>query len=294
MVTPRTGPSRAALLRNAWALLIFLGAVAGRAALGASATISSPETAPSTQHSTESPAATTPAEAESGTTETTTVQTLPAEASSPEPGEPTPRREVPDYRQLEPEPTSAGDVLIWVPRVLLIPAYLVTEYALRVPVGAAATEAERSNWPARSTTSSPSHRITREASSRPSRSTPGFGPASASTSGGTTPSWPATPSVPTRRGVARTGSGPRSATATGSRRRRHRLPGRMAASSRPGLLRDRLGDAGHLPLALRHRPGRGAPRLHPCSPTRAARRGPATDSPHRLPRLELLRRSFAR
>ncbi|HEY1908671.1 MAG TPA: BamA/TamA family outer membrane protein [Myxococcaceae bacterium] len=57
-----------------------------------------------------------------------------------------PRREVPNYRQLDPVPTTAGDVLIWVPRVVLLPGYLVTEYALRVPVGAFSTASEKGNW----------------------------------------------------------------------------------------------------------------------------------------------------
>jgi hypothetical protein len=39
--------------------------------------------------------------------------------TKPAPAEPPPRRDVPNYRQLDPEPTTAGDLLIWVPRVVL-------------------------------------------------------------------------------------------------------------------------------------------------------------------------------
>jgi hypothetical protein len=139
-VRPRIGLSRTAASRNAWAFLLLVGFVWGPSVLGATPTSFSPENASSTQQPTESPDTTSPAAAEPGTPG-------PAEAPGSAPAEATPRREVPDYRQLEPEPTTVGDVLIWVPRVILVPAYLVTEYTLRVPVGAAATEAERSNWP---------------------------------------------------------------------------------------------------------------------------------------------------
>jgi len=56
-------------------------------------------------------------------------------------------RKPPDYRGQEPPPTTVGDVLIWVPRVILLPAYLVTEYVVRAPVEAAATSAEKNHWP---------------------------------------------------------------------------------------------------------------------------------------------------
>jgi hypothetical protein len=58
-----------------------------------------------------------------------------------------PRRQVPDYEGRGPEPTTAGDVLIWVPRVILLPPYLVMQYLIRVPVGAGATYAELHDWP---------------------------------------------------------------------------------------------------------------------------------------------------
>ena len=75
----------------------------------------------------------------------------PAEAPAPEgaaqaSSEPPPRREVPDYRGQAPPAPTPGEVLIWVPRVILLPAYLVTQYVIRVPIGAAATAAEKGNW----------------------------------------------------------------------------------------------------------------------------------------------------
>jgi hypothetical protein len=57
------------------------------------------------------------------------------------------KREVPDYDGRAPEGTSAGDVALWVPRVLLFPLYLVSEYGVRVPLGALITHAERHRWP---------------------------------------------------------------------------------------------------------------------------------------------------
>jgi hypothetical protein len=42
------------------------------------------------------------------------------------------RRKIPDYDGREPEPSTPGDVAIWVPRVVLAPPYLVWEYALRL------------------------------------------------------------------------------------------------------------------------------------------------------------------
>jgi hypothetical protein len=56
-------------------------------------------------------------------------------------------RKPPDYRGQQPPPTTAGDVLIWIPRVILLPAYLVTEYVVRAPVSAVATSAEKDKWP---------------------------------------------------------------------------------------------------------------------------------------------------
>jgi hypothetical protein len=58
-----------------------------------------------------------------------------------------PKRPVPDYDGRGPAPMTLGDALIWVPRTLLLPAYLVTEYAIRAPLGAADTYVEQNHWP---------------------------------------------------------------------------------------------------------------------------------------------------
>jgi hypothetical protein len=54
---------------------------------------------------------------------------------------------VPDYDGLGPRPTTAGEVALWVPRVLLAPLYLPTEYLIRRPLGAAISAAERVDLP---------------------------------------------------------------------------------------------------------------------------------------------------
>lgn len=56
-------------------------------------------------------------------------------------------RELPDYDG-RPEPTTASDVLSWVPRVVLFPLYVVSEYVVRLPLGWLVTTAEREKWPA--------------------------------------------------------------------------------------------------------------------------------------------------
>jgi hypothetical protein len=61
--------------------------------------------------------------------------------------EDTAKRGVPDYDGRE-EPTTAGDVLIWVPRILLSPFYVVSEFVIRRPLGFLITQAELSNLPA--------------------------------------------------------------------------------------------------------------------------------------------------
>lgn len=45
------------------------------------------------------------------------------------------------------QPTTAGDVALWVPRVVLFPAYVVSEYVIRRPLGAAITAAEKARVP---------------------------------------------------------------------------------------------------------------------------------------------------
>lgn len=57
------------------------------------------------------------------------------------------KRKLPDYDGRGPPPTTAGDVLLWVPRLLLAPPYLVSEYVIRRPLGAAIAGAERAGLP---------------------------------------------------------------------------------------------------------------------------------------------------
>ncbi|MET0390186.1 MAG: BamA/TamA family outer membrane protein [Polyangiales bacterium] len=57
-----------------------------------------------------------------------------------------PKRELPDYDG-RPEETTAGDVLLWIPRVILSPLYLVSEYVVRRPLGFLVSEAERLQLP---------------------------------------------------------------------------------------------------------------------------------------------------
>jgi hypothetical protein len=58
-----------------------------------------------------------------------------------------PKRPLPAYGG-EPTPTTAGDVFLWVPRIVFFPVYLVSEYVIREPLGALITAAERANIPA--------------------------------------------------------------------------------------------------------------------------------------------------
>src|SRR5262245_46001220 len=78
------------------------------------------------------------------------IQTPPPPAQPPPEDAPladgTSQRAVPDYRGQKPPPPTTGDVLIWGPRVILFPAYLVTEYVVRAPVGGVATVAEKDDW----------------------------------------------------------------------------------------------------------------------------------------------------
>lgn len=58
------------------------------------------------------------------------------------------KRPVPDYDGRGGPPTTPGDVLLWGPRILLLPPYFVSEYLLRRPLGYLITGAERSGLPA--------------------------------------------------------------------------------------------------------------------------------------------------
>lgn len=58
-----------------------------------------------------------------------------------------PKRALPDYDGRGDPPTTAGDVALWVPRVLLSPLYFTTEYLIRRPLGWLITTAEQNQWP---------------------------------------------------------------------------------------------------------------------------------------------------
>lgn len=57
------------------------------------------------------------------------------------------KRKLPDYDGRKDHGTKPGDVALWVPRVILSPLYLVSEYVIRRPLGALITAAERANLP---------------------------------------------------------------------------------------------------------------------------------------------------
>jgi hypothetical protein len=72
----------------------------------------------------------------------TDAQSKPAAEAPRGPDE---RRRVPDYAGRSPG-TSVGQGLLWVPRVVLFPLYLGTEYLLRRPLGWLVSTAERERW----------------------------------------------------------------------------------------------------------------------------------------------------
>jgi hypothetical protein len=70
------------------------------------------------------------------------------EPNPPAPASPaTPKRQVPDYDGRGPPPKTAGDVAIWVPRIVLSPLYFTSEFLIRRPLGAVISGAERANLP---------------------------------------------------------------------------------------------------------------------------------------------------
>ena len=56
------------------------------------------------------------------------------------------KRPLPDYDGRGESPTTAGDALIWVPRVATAPLYLVSEYVVRRPMELLVVTAERGRW----------------------------------------------------------------------------------------------------------------------------------------------------
>ncbi|MGA3121021.1 MAG: hypothetical protein ABSF69_09660 [Polyangiaceae bacterium] len=69
---------------------------------------------------------------------------VPSSAPAPPPS---PKRPLPDYNGLGRRPTTPGEVVLWIPRILLSPLYLTTEWVIRRPLGAAASAAERADLP---------------------------------------------------------------------------------------------------------------------------------------------------
>lgn len=58
------------------------------------------------------------------------------------------KRPVPDYDGRGGQPQTPGQKALWVPRLLLSPAYFVSEFMIRRPLGAAITAAEKAELPA--------------------------------------------------------------------------------------------------------------------------------------------------
>jgi hypothetical protein len=70
------------------------------------------------------------------------------EPAPPEsPAEQPQKRPIPDYDGRGGPPKTPGEKALIVPRVLLFPAYVVSEYLVRRPLGAAITYVERAGWP---------------------------------------------------------------------------------------------------------------------------------------------------
>ena len=67
----------------------------------------------------------------------------PRDASAKDP----PKRDVPDYDGRRGGPTTAKEVLLWIPRILLSPFYFVSEFVIRRPLGAIIAGAERAHLP---------------------------------------------------------------------------------------------------------------------------------------------------
>lgn len=58
-----------------------------------------------------------------------------------------PKRAVPDYSGRGPQPTTAGEVVLWIPRVILSPLYALNEFVFRQPLSVVVPPIERANLP---------------------------------------------------------------------------------------------------------------------------------------------------
>ncbi|MBS2012824.1 MAG: BamA/TamA family outer membrane protein [Deltaproteobacteria bacterium] len=79
--------------------------------------------------------------------EATPPSGAPATIPPPPPNGESPKRAVPDYDGRGDDPTTAGDVALWVPRIVFSPLYVVSEYVIRRPLEWLITTAERKKWP---------------------------------------------------------------------------------------------------------------------------------------------------
>jgi hypothetical protein len=70
------------------------------------------------------------------------VESIPFRDAAPPSKSFPPKRPVPDYDGRGPEPTTVGDVLLWIPRILVAPFYLFSEFIVRRPVVALITGVE--------------------------------------------------------------------------------------------------------------------------------------------------------
>jgi hypothetical protein len=70
-----------------------------------------------------------------------------AEPSPALPQDTPPKRPLPDYGVRRPEPKTARDIALWVPRLVLSPLYLVSEYVVRAPLSALIPALERAEAP---------------------------------------------------------------------------------------------------------------------------------------------------
>ncbi len=84
----------------------------------------------------------------SGLARLTLIACLLFQANSACADEPVKKRSLPNYDGRAGPPRTPAQKALWVPRVLLFPAYVLSEYVIRRPLAAAITYAENAGWPA--------------------------------------------------------------------------------------------------------------------------------------------------